>query len=273
MDKRPRTVGKVNPSSLIPYPSSRPTHHSPLTKMLRIAMWSGPRNISSAMMRSWGNRPDTIVCDEPFYAHYLQQTRLAHPGADETIANHETDWRKVVDWLIGPLPPGKTIFYQKHMAHHLLPNIGTDWLEQVTNCFLIREPREMLTSLIEFIPQPTLADTGLPQQMAIFERVRKKSGGIPIVLDARDVLSNPRAVLESCCRRLGVTFCDEMLSWPAGRRDTDGIWAKHWYAKVEGTTSFGEYRPKDATVPSALRELLDECEELYQQLYAFRITE
>src|SRR5688572_18712403 len=131
--------------------------------VLRIAMWSGPRNISTAMMRSWGNRPDTIVCDEPLYAHYLQQTQLPHPGSTEVIEHHESDWRKVVQWLTGPLPPGKSIFYQKHMSHHLLPNIELDWIAQLSNCFLIRDPKEMLASLVEFIPQPTLADTGLPQ--------------------------------------------------------------------------------------------------------------
>lgn len=224
------------------------------------------------MMRSWGNRPDTIVCDEPLYAHYLKLTRLNHPGAAETIASHETDWRKVVRWLTGPLPAGKSVFYQKHMAHHLLPNIERDWLASLTNCFLIREPREMITSLIEFIPQPRVEDTGLPQQVEIFEMIQAQTGSVPPVLDSRDVLENPRGVLERVCRRVGLEFCDEMLQWPPGFRETDGVWAKHWYAKVEHTTTFAPYRAKQDAVPESLREVLAECNELYERLYKHRIT-
>ena len=222
-------------------------------------------------MRSWENRSDTIVCDEPLYAHYLRVTGLPHPGAAEVIAHHESDWRKVVAYLTGELPSGKTIFYQKHMAHHLLSNIDDDWLDQLTHCFLIREPREMLTSLLEFIPRPVITDTGLPQQLRIFQRVQQRTGREPPVLDAQDVLANPEVMLRSCCRMLEVPFQPAMLSWPAGRRATDGIWAKYWYDKVEKTTSFGPYRPKEETVPEPLLALLSECEELYSQLRKFRI--
>src|SRR5262245_51706996 len=134
---------------------------------LRIAMWSGPRNISSAMMRSWGSRPDTFVCDEPLYAHYLLQTCVPHPGAEEVIRCQENDWRKVVQWLTESAPSGKTIFYQKHMTHHLLPNIDRGWLDYVTNAFLIREPREVVTSLVKIAGEPKLEETGLPQQLEI----------------------------------------------------------------------------------------------------------
>jgi hypothetical protein len=228
-----------------------------MSGIFRLAMWSGPRNISTAMMRSWGNRPDTIVCDEPLYAHYLRETRLPHPGADEVIAHHEADWPKVVSWLTGPLPLDKSVFYQKHMAHHLLPNIELGWLDQLTHCFLIREPREMLASLLEFIPQPTLNDTGLPQQLRILEMVRSTAGAVPPVLDAQDVLGNPEGILRQCCARVGVPFYTQMLSWPAGRRETDGIWAKHWYEKVEQTTSFKPSQSKPAvSIPAALQPLL-----------------
>ncbi len=134
--------------------SSDVFRYAPLveTMTIRIAMWSGPRNISTAMMRSWGNRADTLVCDEPLYAHYLKVTGKDHPGAQEVIEHHETDWRTVIDWLIGPVPHEKSVFYQKHMAHHLLPEIDRAWLDEVTNCFLIRDPREMLTSLINNVP-------------------------------------------------------------------------------------------------------------------------
>ena len=238
---------------------------------LRIAMWSGPRNISTAMMRSWGNRPDTYVCDEPFYAHYLVQTNLVHPGGDEVIRHQENDWRKVAAWLTGPIPEGKTIFYQKHMAHHLLPNMERGWLDEVTNCFLIREPREMLTSLLHFLPQPTLADTGLPQQLEIFQQVTQRTGRTPPILDARDVLNDPRRTLGLLCDTLNVPFTEAMLSWPPGPRKTDGVWAKYWYAAVEKTTTFQPYKPKSALVPESLKELLEECEDLYHELYQHRV--
>ena len=133
----------------------------------RIAMLSGPGNISTAMMRSWGYRNDCFVCDEPLDAHYPQQTGLDHPGATEVIECHETDWRKVVDRLTGPIPENRTVFYQKHMAHHLLPDVGREWLMEATfrHAFLIREPRAMLASLVRVIPEPRLEDTGLPQQV------------------------------------------------------------------------------------------------------------
>jgi hypothetical protein len=222
-------------------------------------------------MRSWGNRPDTFVCDEPFYAHYLVQTRIGHPGADEVIRNQENYWRKVADWLTGPIPEDKAIFYQKHMAHHLLPNMGRDWLDRVTNCFLIREPREMLTSLLHFLPEPTLIDTGMPQQVEIFRQVRQRTGRTPPVVDARDVLDNPRNTLALLCDALGVPFTEAMLSWPTGRRPTDGVWAKFWYAAVEKTTSFQPYSPKNDPVPDSLRGLHEQCDGLYQQLYPQRL--
>jgi len=238
---------------------------------LRLAMWSGPRNISTAMMRSWGNRPDTYVCDEPLYSHYLLHVNIAHPGAAEVIAHHETDWKKVVAWLTGEIPEGKTIFYQKHMAHHLLPNIDRGWLGQLTHCFLIREPREMLTSLIKVLPEPALADTGLPQQLEIFRSVQEKTGGIPPVVDTKDILDNPRQMLQLLCQAVNVEFTDSMLSWPAGPRSTDGIWAKHWYAAVEKSTSFQPYVPKEEPVPARLTWLYDQCLEIYHSLYEHRL--
>jgi hypothetical protein len=239
---------------------------------VRIAMWSGPRNISTALMRSWGNRADTAVCDEPLYAHYLRQTGVAHPGADEVIAHQEPDWRKVVAAMVGPAPDGKAIFYQKQMAHHLLPDVGRDWLGQVTHAFLIRDPREMLTSLIKVVPVPTLADTGLAQQWELFEWVAASTGRVPPVIDSRDVLEQPRPMLGLLCDRLGVPFDEAMLRWPAGRRPSDGIWAKYWYDAVERSTTFEPYRPKDEAVPSRLEGLLDRCRELYEKLHRHRIV-
>src|SRR4051812_20432340 len=146
-------------------------------------MWSGPRNISTAMLRSWGNRPDTFVCDEPLYAHYLLRTGAPHPGAEEVIRWHETDWRQVVAWLTGDVPGGKAIFYQKHMTHHLLPEIDRGWLDRVRNAFLLRAPRAVLTSLARVLPEPRLEDTGLPQQLELFELVRRRTGRVPPVVD------------------------------------------------------------------------------------------
>src|SRR5207253_2876875 len=182
-------------------------------------MWSGPRNISTALLRSWGNRADTFVCDEPFYAHYLLKTGVPHPGADEVIRSQENDWRKVIAWLTEADPPGKTIFYQKHMTHHLLPEIDRGWLDQVDNAFLIREPREVMMSFVRIAGTPRLEDTGLPQQLELFELVRRRTGRVPPVIDARDVLEDPSRLLRLLCAALDIAFTEAMLSWPPGPRD------------------------------------------------------
>ena len=240
---------------------------------MRIAMWSGPRNISTALMRSWENRPDCFVCDEPLYAHYLVATGLDHPGRQETIESHDSNWRSVVQWLTGPIPEGKEIWYQKQMAHHLLPGIDRRWLAELTNCFLIREPREMIMSLVQFIPQPRMEDTGLPQQVEIFEQIRTVGGGqAPPVIDGRDVLQNPKHLLGRLCERLGLSFDESMLQWPPGIRSTDGAWAPYWYEKVKETSRFASYQPKHVDVPAELRDLVDLCQPLYEQLAAYRIT-
>lgn len=235
-------------------------------------MWSGPRNLSTALMRSWGNRPDTFVCDEPFYAHYLKVTRAPHPGADEVIAHHQTDWRKVVEFLTGPVPAGNTVFYQKHMAHHLLPDMGREWLDQVSNCFLIRDPLEVLASLHKVTPFPKIADSGFPQQWEIFQLERDRTGKTPPVIDARDVLRDPRSILNKLCDRIGLDFTDAMLSWPPGPRETDGIWAKYWYDSVEKSSGFMPYPNRERSLPDELREIHQECVPFYERLFACRIT-
>src|SRR5579871_1129370 len=229
----------------------------------RIAMWSGPRNISTAMLRSWGNRPDTVVCDEPLYAHYLLKTGVPHPGADEVIRCHEPDWRKVVAYLTGPVPEGKSVFYQKHITHHLLPEVEGDWLDRLTHAFLIREPRAVVTSFAKVAGTPRLEDTGFPQQLALFRRVRERTGRVPPVVDARDVQSDPSRQLRLLCEALDVEYTDAMLSWPPGPRATDGVWAKHWYDAVLKSTSFQPYRPANEPVPPNLTGLLDEAEAIY----------
>src|ERR1043166_7982516 len=198
---------------------------------LRVAMWSGPRNISPAVVVAWDNRPDTFGGEEPFYACYLEKTGREHPGAGEVIAAGETDWRKVIAQLLGDVPNGKRIFYQKQMTHHLLPEIDRDWLGGVTNCFLIRDPAEVIVSYIKKNNDPTMEDIGFVQQAEIFDWVRAHTGTIPPVIDAHDVLENPGRILRLLCAAIGVEFTDAMLSWPPGLRETDGIWAKHWYAE------------------------------------------
>jgi hypothetical protein len=222
-------------------------------------------------MRSWGSRADTFVCDEPFYAYYLAHSGVGHPGRDEVIASQSTDWREVATWLTGPIPRGKAIFYQKHMAHHLLPSVGRSWLSKVTNVFLVRNPREMLTSLLRVTPRAGIDDTGLPQQCEMFERMRRETGRVPVVIDSRDVLENPRGMLTALCGALGVPFTDAMLSWEPGRRDTDGVWAPHWYAAVERSTGFEPYRPKPDHVPESHAFVLEQCEDYYEKLYTHRL--
>src|SRR5207249_5817040 len=242
-----------------------------MIQSVRIAMWSGPRNISTAMMRAWGNRPDTFVIDEPLYAYYLKATGKRHPGADEIIASSDTDWANVIAELTGPIPNGKRIFFQKQMAHHLLPEVDREWLGAVTNCFLIRDPCEVISSYIKKREDPALEDLGYVQQNEIFHFVRTKSNAVPPVVDAKDVLQNPGRMLRLLCEAVGVDFSESMLSWPPGLRDTDGIWAKHWYGEVAKTTSFQPYRPTASEVPARLREIHQQCCECYGRLYEYRL--
>ncbi|NBP07541.1 MAG: HAD family hydrolase, partial [Gammaproteobacteria bacterium] len=137
-------------------------------------------------MRSFGNRSDTVVVDEPFYAHYLLATGLSHPGRDEVIAHHDVDWRRVANTLHAPLPAGVTVHYQKHMAHHLLPTMGGAWLDGLTHAFLLRNPEDMLRSLGNKLEEVRIEDTGLPQQLEIFEKITRESGHAPAVIDADD---------------------------------------------------------------------------------------
>lgn len=234
-------------------------------------MWSGPRNISTAMMRAWENRPDVWVIDEPLYAHYLTQVTVAHPGVDEVIGHHQTDWRQVIAGLTGPIPHGRAIYYQKHMAHHWLPHLRGEWVLELCNAFLIRHPAEMLVSLAARMGQPTLADTGLLQQVEIFRLVRDRTGRTPPVLDAEDVLRDPGARLSGFCAVVGVPFSERMLSWPAGHRATDGIWAKYWYDVVERSTGFEPYTPRARTVPPELERLLSQCMPYYEELAGCRL--
>jgi hypothetical protein len=183
--------------------------------MIRIAMWSGPRNISTAMMRSWENRGDCVVVDEPLYAHYLSVTGLDHPAAQRVVAAGDTDWRRVTERLTNGTPGDATVFYQKHMTHHLLPHIGHDWIRRLRNVLLIRDPREVVASYLKSRATVTPEDTGLPQQVALY-RMLSQTGTPPPVIDAADFLREPERQLRAICDLLGVPFTERMLSWPAG---------------------------------------------------------
>lgn len=233
-------------------------------------MWSGPRNISTAMMRAWENRDDTAVVDEPLYAHYLAHTGLDHPGREEIVAEGETDWRAVVEKLTGPVPDKRAIYYQKHMAHHLLEHIDRHWLEKLTHCFLIRHPREVVLSYIKARPEVTPEDLGYPQQAAILEALAS-SGVTPLIIDAAEFLKAPAPMLRMLCERLDIAFDDAMLSWPAGPRNSDGIWAKYWYEAVEKSTGFAPYRRRTGEVPIEHAGVVEACMPIYEALYDRRL--
>ena len=218
----------------------------------RIAMWSGPRTVSTALMRAWENRPDTVVADEPLYAFYLDRTGLDHPGRAEVIASQPTDWRVVLARLTNaPLPAGAVIGYAKHMTHHLLPEVDRTALAPFRHAHLIRDPRELLASYARVRTEPTLADLGLAQQAEIFEAF-----GGPVV-DSRDLLADPEGILRALCQALDVPFDDRMLAWPPGPRDTDGVWAPHWYESVRSSTGFTAYRPPTNPLPAHLEPLAE----------------
>jgi hypothetical protein len=222
-------------------------------------------------MRSWGNRPDTAVVDEPFYGFYLQATGRDHPGAMEIMEHCETRVLQIIQELTGPVPHGCPIFYQKQMTHHLLPEVDRGWLGQVTNCFLIRDPAEVITSYIKRNGEPALEDLGFVQQAALFDWACGHTEKEPPVIDARDLLQNPEGILRLLCQAVGVEFDKGMLSWPPGLRETDGIWAKYWYDEVVKSTSFQPYHPRNEVVPERLRGIHQRCRECYDRLYEHRL--
>ena len=242
-----------------------------MTAGLRIAMWSGPRNISTAMMRAWENRADTAVIDEPFYAYYLLKTGTQHPGREEVMASQPTEWRTVAEMLKGPIPGGKAIWYQKHMTQHILPDMPLDWLDGLMNCFLIRAPEEVVASFTVIRPDAELWELGFEQQARLYEHVCRQSGSLPPVLDAADILKDPAGMLRALCTRLGIAFNDRMLHWPAGARNSDGVWAKHWYQAVEQSTGFEPYRARAMQLTTFQSHLAAECQPFYARLWSQRL--
>jgi hypothetical protein len=234
----------------------------------RVAMWSGPRNISTAMMRAWENRPDTVVVDEPFYAAYLARTGLDHPVRDEVIASQPTDPSEVVAGLRAPLPEGATVHYAKHMTHHLDAVDDLSWVAGFRNVLLIRDPREVVASYVKARESCEPADIGLLQQ----ERLLAVLDEAPPVIEAADFLRDPEGHLRWLCDWLGIAFTDRMLSWPAGPRDSDGVWAPHWYDAVWASTGFAPYRPREVDLSPHDAGVAEACRPAYERLRDLRVT-
>ena len=238
---------------------------------IRIAMWSGPRNLSTAMMRSFENRQDTAVLDEPFYAHYLFKTGLDHPGRAAVLASQSTEWDEVAQMCTGPIPREKPVWYQKHMAQHNLEGCDLNWIKNVKNCLLIRDPKYVMASYgKEFLVENERL-LGYLQQIEILSILEKKTGETLPILDAKDILQHPESMLKQLCNRLRIDFSDKMLSWPAGKRDSDGVWAPHWYSRVEQSTGFMPYQEKEIQLNDDLIPIYKKCMACYNMLYKKRL--
>jgi hypothetical protein len=237
----------------------------------RIAMWSGPRNLSTAMMRSFGSRDDTFVSDEPFYGCFLKDTGADHPMRDEIIAAMDCEWRSVMTTLRSDPPNGAPIWYQKHMWHHMTGPIGYADFDGFTHAFLIREPQRMIASYLRQREVAAFEDFGMNRQAEFFDRECDRLGHPPPVVDANDVLADPEAVLAELCAAVGIPWDPSMLKWAPGRRDTDGPWAPHWYAAVESSTGFGQADREGVQLPAEARRVAEACRPYYDRLAVHRI--
>ncbi len=234
--------------------------------MKRINVWSSPRNISTALMYSFAQRPDTTVVDEPLYAHYLSKTdsEAGHPGTEEVLISQENDGETVVrEVVFGEYPTPVVLF--KQMTHHL---IHLDWTFMLAteNVLLIRNPREIIASYAKVIANPAMHDIGVEKQHELFDFLTKNNR-LAAVVDARELLLNPRDVLAQLCDRLGIGFEEKMLHWPPGPRPEDGVWAKYWYANVHRSSGFEPFVEKNVTLPPRLEELAERCQPFYEKLY------
>ena len=237
----------------------------------RIAMWSGPRNISTAMMRSFENREDTLVIDEPFYAYYLNKTCLNHPLRAKVLASQSIDWHEIVSKLNGEIPKEKTIFYQKHMVHHILSFDNISWLKNFKNCLLIRHPKQVIISYSKKNKINSLYDLGFVQQVKLFEQIKNLTGFYPAVIDSKDILLNPKLYLSKLCNYFGISFLEEMLSWPAGHRKSDGIWGSHWYKNVINSNGFLPYKESKESIHQDDMRFYQGSIEYYNYLSSFKI--
>ncbi len=239
---------------------------------MKIAVWSGPRNISTALMRAWENRPDCVVDDEPLYAAWLVASGTDHPGREQIIAAGQTDWRQVVDRLTGPNPDAAPLWYQKHMCHHLFDGMDWGWITELRNVFLVRRPESVLASYVRArrSDQVTAEDIGLPRQVELFDWLCQHQTPPPVI-DGDRFLAAPEAHLRALCRYLDVEFRPDMLSWPAGPRPSDGVWAPYWYGAVQASTGFMPPRPAVAALTPPAQTVADRCEPMYRRLMAFHV--
>jgi hypothetical protein len=234
----------------------------------RISVWSGPRNVSTALMYSFRQRRDTMVVDEPLYGYYLETTNAPHPGREEILPHLETDAARVIhETLLGTYTKPVVMF--KNMAHHL---VGLDraFLGELTNVLLTRDPLEMLPSLVVHLPEPTLSDTGFTEQVEILESALE-AGDTPVVIEARRLVQDPEGVLRKLCSHVGISFDPAMLAWPEGPKREDGVWAKYWYDNVHASTGFVPYSPKAAPFPERLEPLLAESQPYYEKLTRYAL--
>ena len=237
---------------------------------MRIAMWSGPRNLSTAMMYAFGARDDCAVIDEPFYAAYLAQTGLDHPMRHEILASQSQDPSEVAASLVGQIPENKSVFYQKHMCHHMLPGIPRDWMADCINVFLIRHPARVIASYAAKRENPSLDDIGFRQQVELFHYVNGLTGDA-VVIDSHDIRKNPTEMMHRLCAKIGLPFTKNMLSWPKGGHKDDGAWAPHWYGAVWNSTGFADPEGPLPAVPHHLQAVLDEALGHYDDLKLHKI--
>ena len=227
-------------------------------------MWSGPRNLSTALMRSFENRDDTKVLDEPLYSYYLNKTKKNHPMSKEIIEYYETDINKLIT-LISKNTTDKKIYYQKHMTHHILEETSLSWIKNGINIFLIRNPKDVLLSYIKKNNINNINDIGFPMQLKLFNLVKKK-GLNPIVINADDLSENPRKILTILCQNLNISFSEKMLKWPKGSRITDGIWGKIWYQNVNASNCFRKLPKNNQKIPKKYLDIYKQCLEIYNEL-------
>jgi len=238
--------------------------------IMRIAMWSGPRNLSTAMMYSFGSRSDFAVVDEPFYAAYLAQTGLDHPMREAILASQSTDPAQVVDQLLGPIPGGQQHFYQKHMSQHMIPVMPRDWVTHLTHVFLIRHPARVAASFSAKYDNPTLADIGFVQQVELYDQLNA-AGANPVVIDSFDIRKDPETMLRRLCDAIGLDWDPAMLSWAAGGHPSDGVWAAHWYGSVHGSTGFAGPEGDLPNLDGARAALAEAAMPAYEHLRAAAI--
>ena len=237
----------------------------------RIAMWSGPRNLSTALMYAFASRGDCAVWDEPFYAAYLQATGINHPMAAEVIAAGEPDPARVAAACLGQIPQSQSLFYQKHMTLHMIPAFDRGFLRGLTNVFLIRHPARVVASYAQKRESPTLADIGFVQQAELFDQVADWLGHPPIVVAAEDIRANPGRTLNQLCTGLGISFADSMLSWANGPKLYDGVWAAHWYNAVHASSGFGEPEGPLPVLNDDFARLVDRASPSFERLARYAI--